>query len=99
MKIIIVGYGRVGTQLVRLLAHKDHSIVIIDKERGALEKAPEEAGVRVLMGDAVDPDMLRQAGADTADILLALTREENTNLMVAQMARIAFKVPKVIGDR
>ena len=97
MKIIIVGYGRVGTQLVRLLAHKNHSIVVIDKEHDALEKAPEEAGVRVLIGDAVDPDMLRQAGADKADVLLALTREENTNLMVAQMARIAFQVPKVIA--
>ena len=97
MKIIIVGYGRVGTQLVRLLAHKNHSIVVIDKEHDALEKAPEEAGVRVLIGDAVDPDMLRQAGADKADVLLALTREENTNLMVAQMARIAFQVPKVVA--
>src|SRR3990172_2871309 len=97
MKIIIVGYGRVGTQLVRLLAHKNHSIVVIDKGRDALEKAPEEAGVRVLIGDAVDPDMLRLAGADKADVLLALTREENTNLMVAQMARIAFQVPKVVA--
>src|SRR3990172_969724 len=97
MKIIIVGYGRVGTQLVRLLAHKNHSIVVIDKEHDTLEKAPEEGGVRVLIGDAVDPDMLRQAGADKADVLLALTREENTNLMVAQMARLTFKIPKVLA--
>ena len=96
MKIIIVGYGRVGTQVFRLLSTKDHSIVIVDKDRTILEKTVEETHARVLVGDAVDPDLLRQAGADKADVLLALTREENTNLMVAQIARIAFKVPKVI---
>ncbi|MBI4460042.1 MAG: NAD-binding protein [Acidobacteria bacterium] len=97
MKIIIVGYGRIGTQVVRLLVHKGHSIAILDRDREALEKAPEESSVRVLIGDAVDPDMLRQAGAEKADVLLALTREENTNLMVAQIARVSFKVPKVIA--
>lgn len=97
MKIIIVGYGRVGTQVFRLLAGKNHSIVIIDKDRAILEKTVEETHTRVLIGDAVDADLLRQAGAESADVLLALTREENTNLMVAQMARVAFKIPKVIA--
>jgi len=97
MKIIIVGYGRVGTQVVHLLGTKNHSIVIVDKNRAVLDRTVEETGVKVLIGDAVDPDLLRQAGADKADVLLALTREENTNLMVAQMARIVFKVPKVMA--
>src|SRR3990167_10178640 len=97
MRIIVVGYGRVGRQVFRLLAGRNHSIVVIDKDRSILEKMSEEAGVRVLIGDAVDPDLLRQAGADKVDVLGALTREENTNLMVAQIARIAFNIPKVIA--
>ena len=97
MKIIIIGYGRVGTQVLHMLSAKDHSIVIVDKNRGVLDRTVQETGVRVLIGDAVDPDMLRQAGAEKADVLLALTRDENTNLMVAQMARIVFKVPKVMA--
>jgi len=97
MKIIMVGYGRVGMQVFRLLSGKDHSIVIIDKDRSILEKTVEETHVRVLIGDAVDPDLLAQAGTDKADVVLALTREENTNLMVAQIARVAFNVPKVIA--
>ena len=97
MKIIVVGYGRVGTQVVRLLRGQDHSIVVIDKNRGALEKTLEDARVKVLIGDSTDPDMLRRAGAETADILLALTREENTNLMAAQIAKVAFRVPKAIA--
>ncbi len=95
MKIIIVGYGRVGTQVLHMLKVKDHSIVIVDKNRAVLDRTVAEPGVRVLIGDAVDPDLLRQAGADKADVLLALTRDENTNLMVAQTARVVFKVPKV----
>ncbi|MBI3933852.1 MAG: NAD-binding protein, partial [Acidobacteria bacterium] len=97
MKIIVVGYGRVGTQVVRLLRGQDHSIVVIDKNRDALEKAVEDAQVKVLIGDSTDPDMLRKAGAEEADVLLALTREENTNLMAAQIARVAFRVPKAIA--
>jgi trk system potassium uptake protein TrkA len=97
MRIIIVGYGRVGTQVLQLLGTKNHSIVIVDKNRGVLNRTVEQAGVRVLIGDAVDPDMLQQAGAEKADVLLALTREENTNLMVAQTARVVFKVPKVMA--
>jgi trk system potassium uptake protein TrkA len=97
MKIIIVGYGRVGTQLVKLLGTQEHSIVVIDKNRSALEKAAGEARITALIGDAVDPDMLRQAGADQADMVLALTREENTNLMAAQIAKVAFRVPKVVA--
>jgi trk/ktr system potassium uptake protein len=97
MKIIVVGYGRVGTQVVRLLRGQDHSVVVIDRDRGALEKAVEDAHVKVLIGDCTDPDMMRKAGAESADVLLALTREENTNLMAAQIARAAFRIPKAIA--
>ena len=98
MNIIIVGYGRVGTQVVKLLSSQNHSLVVIDKDRSVLEKSLlVDEGVKVLIGDAVDPDLLREAGAEKADVLLALTREENTNLMAAQIARIAFKVPKTIA--
>src|SRR3972149_2388741 len=97
MKIIVVGYGRVGTQVVRLLRGQDHSVGGIDKDRGALEKAVEDAQVKVLIGDCTDPDMMRKAGAETADVLVALTREENTNLMAAQIARMAFRIPKAIA--
>ena len=98
MKIILVGYGRLGMQAVKLLAGQNHSLVVIDKDRNAAEKSiSEDAGIRVLVGDAVDPDLLREAGAEKADVLLALTRQENTNLMAAQIARIVFNVPKTIA--
>jgi len=97
MRIIIVGFGRMGTQVIRLLAGQGHEIVVIDKDRGALERTRQAEGAKVLIGDATDPDLLREAVADKADVLMALTREENTNLMVAQIARVGFHIPKVIA--
>jgi trk system potassium uptake protein TrkA len=83
--------------VVRLLRGQDHSIVVIDKNRSALERAVEDAHVRVLTGDSTDPDILHRAGAEGADVLLALTREENTNLVTAQIGRVAFGIPKSIA--
>jgi len=97
MKIIVIGYGRVGSQFVKKVDTRLHQVVVVDKESSALEGAAAAAGVRFLYGNAIDEDLLRDAGADTADIMLALTRDENTNLMVAQIARVIFNIPRVIA--
>jgi trk system potassium uptake protein TrkA len=97
MKIIVIGYGRVGAQFVKKIDTQAHEVLVIDKERGVLDKADTPKGVRYLIGNAIDEDLLREAGADGADVILALTRDENTNLMIAQIARVLFSVPKVIA--
>jgi trk/ktr system potassium uptake protein len=97
MKIIVVGYGRVGSQFVRKVDNRAHQMVVVDRDRSALEGAAPPKGVRFLYGNAIDEDLLRDAGAESADIMLALTRDENTNLMLAQMARVIFNVPRVIA--
>jgi trk system potassium uptake protein TrkA len=97
MKIIVIGYGRVGSQFVKRIDAEAHDVVVIDKERIVLEHAEVPKGVRFRIGNAIDEDLLREVGADKADVLLTLTRDENTNLMIAQIARILFKVPKVIA--
>src|SRR5690242_12911073 len=85
MKIIVIGYGRVGSQFIRKVDTGAHQVVVVDKERSALERGKPPEGVRFLYGNAIDEDLLRDAGAESADILLALTRDENTNLMLAQI--------------
>ena len=97
MKIIVIGYGRVGSQFVKRIDAEAHDVVVIDKERIVLEHAEVPKGVRFRIGNAIDEDLLREVGADKADVLLTLTRDENTNLMIAQIARILFNVPKVIA--
>ena len=95
MKIIVIGCGRLGSQLVRKIDTEAHEIVVIDKERSVLEGAGLPRRMRSYVGNAIDEDLLREAGADSADVVLALTRDENTNLMIAQLARVVFDVPKV----
>jgi len=95
MKIIVIGCGRLGSQLVRRIDSEAHEIVVIDKERSVLESAGLPRQMRSYVGNAIDEDLLREAGADSADVVLALTRDENTNLMIAQIARVVFDVPKV----
>jgi trk system potassium uptake protein TrkA len=97
MRVIIVGYGRLGRQVVRHLDTRQHEVIVIDKERGLLQRAEREPGVKLIAGNAIDPDLLREAGADGAAALFALTRDENVNLMVAQVARQHFKIPKVMA--
>ena len=97
MRIIVVGYGRLGTQVVRHLDTRKHEVVVIDKQRALLGRPNRDPDVKVLAGNAIDPDVLREAGAEGADALFALTRDENTNLMVAQLAQQVFKIPKVMA--
>jgi len=97
MKIIVIGYGRVGSQFIRKVDTAAHQVVVVDKERAALERASAPEGVRFIYGNAIDEDLLRDAGAESADILLALTRDENTNLMLAQIARVIFSIPRVVA--
>lgn len=97
MKIIVIGYGRAGSQFVRKLNTQVHEVVVIDKESTVLESPDFPKGVRYLIGNAIDEDLLREAGAESADVIMALTRDENTNLMIAQIARVVFNVPKVIA--
>ena len=97
MKIIVIGYGRVGSQFVKKVDTQAHEVVVVDKERTVLNQPDVPKGVRFLVGNAIDEDLLREAGTDSADVLMALTRDENTNLMIAQIARVLFNVPKVMA--
>ena len=97
MRIIVIGYGRVGAQTVRRLSREDHHITVLDKDRRVLERAARDIRARVVFGDATDPELLREAGAEKADVVFALTRDENTNLMAAQIAKTLFKVPRVVA--
>ena len=97
MKIIVIGYGRAGSQFVKKIDTQAHEVVVVDKESSVLEGPDVPKGIRFFIGNAIDEDLLREAGAESADVMLALTRDENTNLMIAQIARVVFNIPKVIA--
>ncbi|MEW6210731.1 MAG: NAD-binding protein [Acidobacteriota bacterium] len=97
MKIVILGYGRVGSRLATSLIERGHQISIIDKEGTRLSQASHLEGVELVQGNGIDTDVQREAGMEEADIMLAVTRDDNVNLMAAQVARAYSHVPQAIA--
>lgn len=97
MKIVIVGCGRVGGFLAGILDQEGHHVTIVDLDRAWFAHLPERFNGTTLLGDGTDMDVLRQAGIEGADALLALTDGDNRNLMAAQIAKELFGVKKVIA--
>jgi len=95
--VVIVGCGRLGSHLANTLSRAGHSVVTIDRDEGAFSKlSPDYSGFRV-EGDAAELAVLKQAKVDEADLLIATTLDDNVNLMVAQVARSEFSVPRVLA--
>jgi len=97
MYIIIVGCGRVGSELANLLQKEGHDVVIIDKNHKSFRKLGPTFNGITLTGNGYDSDLLKEAGIEKADAFCVVTNGDNTNIMSAQVAKNIFKVPKVIA--
>ena len=86
MRAFIVGCGRVGAGLAEQLAKAGHEVTIVDARTEAFDRLPEDFSGRAVRGDGTDEDVLRRAGAEGADLFLALTEGDNRNVLAAQMA-------------
>lgn len=97
MHVVVLGCGRTGSTLARLLLQRGHSVAIIDRSRDAFRRylGPTFEGTLVV-GLGIDQDVLRKAGIERADVFLALTGGDNTNLTAAQIVKTWFSVPKVL---
>ncbi|HUT54587.1 MAG TPA: TrkA family potassium uptake protein [bacterium] len=95
--IVIAGCGRLGSYLANQLSREGNSVVVIDtNEARFADLSPDFSGFRV-NGDATQMAILKEAKLKDADVLIATTREDNVNLMVAQVARKVFDVPRVLA--
>jgi len=94
MYIIIVGCGKVGSYLAKLLDEKN-DVVIIDKDEKSFEKLTDFNGVTIV-GDALDTDVLKEAGIEKADAVCVITSNDNANIVIGQVAKKIFNVGKVI---
>ena len=97
MKIIIMGCGRVGAQIVRLLEHGGHEITILDTDAYSFRRLPPDFSGTALLGNGMDEEVLRRAGIEEADIFITMTQGDNRNVMAAQIAKHIFNVPRVIS--
>jgi trk system potassium uptake protein TrkA len=97
MHVIIVGCGRVGSELAKLLSSEGHDVVVIDRNQSSFARLGGTFNGLTLVGNAFDLNLLKQAGIEKADALCSVTNGDNTNIISAQVAKKIFKVPKVIA--
>jgi len=94
--IVVVGCGRVGSELAMQLSEEGHSVVIIDKNRDAFRRLHRFNG-KTLVGSGFDRDVLFQAEARRADALAAVTSGDNTNILCARIARDNYRIKNVVA--
>ena len=95
---IVAGGGKVGTNVTRSLLAMGHEVTLIEQRRERFELLEEEFGHVPLLGDATEIDVLERAGiARPPDLVLAVTGDDEDNLVISQVAREGYEVPKVIA--
>ncbi len=97
MNIVILGAGQVGSSLARSLANEDNDITIIDTDKRSLRELREKLDVHTQQGFASHPDVLEQANANEADMLVAVTNSDEVNMMACQVAYSLFRTPTRIA--
>jgi trk system potassium uptake protein TrkA len=95
--IIVVGGGRVGYYLTKALLAEGHEVLIIEKEARVFQGITDELGSVCLRGDGCEVATLIDAGTDRADMLIAVTGDDDDNLVACQVAKHRFKVPRTIA--
>lgn len=96
MRVVIMGCGRVGAELARLLSRDGHDVSIMDINPTAFQRLPADFRGRRVVGNGIDQDALRRAGIEGADAFVAVTQGDNRNIMSAQIAKHIFGVPRVV---
>ena len=96
MKAVILGCGQVGSELAGRLAGANVSCVVLDAAEDAFLHLPEEFAGTTMAGDGADEETLRRTGIEDAEVFVVATPDDNFNLMVAQLVKARFKVPKII---
>ncbi|MBW3651878.1 MAG: TrkA family potassium uptake protein [Actinobacteria bacterium] len=97
MHVVVVGCGRVGSSLAATVADAGHSVGVIDKQASAFVRLPQGFGGRTVTGFGFDRDRLLEAGIEQADAVAAVTSGDNSNIVVARIARETFGVERVVA--
>lgn len=97
MHVVIVGCGRVGSTLARQLVAQSHSVTVVDRKKSAFQRLGEGFTGRTLAGIGFDRDVLIEAGIQEAGAVAAVTNGDNSNILVARVARENFRIDKVVA--
>jgi trk system potassium uptake protein TrkA len=97
MKILILGAGQVGASVAANLASEANDITVVDEDAATLQDLQDRLDIRTVTGHASHPEILAQAGADDADMVIAVTRNDETNMIACQVAYTLFHTPTKIA--
>ena len=97
MNIIICGAGRVGFTIAKLLSEQGHSITVIDQSSDDIQKINDSLDVKAIVGKGTYPSILEKANASETDMIIAVTRNDEINMLICQIAYSIFNVPKKIA--
>jgi len=97
MYIIIVGAGKIGFFLAKRLCGGKHTVSIVDKDKLVCEEIAKELEALVVCGDGCEPQILEEAGIEQADVIAAVTGDDEDNLVICQLAKEKFRVRRSVG--
>jgi trk system potassium uptake protein TrkA len=97
MRYLIVGCGRVGSTLAKLLVADKHDVVVVDDNPAAFKRLGNRFGGEVEVGTGIDYDVLKRARAERTDGFVAVTDGDNRNVMAALIAQRMFRIPKIVA--
>jgi trk system potassium uptake protein len=87
LRTVIIGAGEVGLNTARLLSHEGHSVVLVEKEERLVEKATKELDALVIAGNGANPKLLREAGTDKTNLLIAASSSDEVNIIACLAAK------------
>lgn len=97
MNILIVGCGKVGSELAGTMSREGHSVTILDANEAAFERLPHDYNGYCTTGIPIDLDVLREAGIENCDALAAVSQDDNVNIMVCQLAKEYFHLDNILA--
>jgi trk system potassium uptake protein TrkA len=97
MRYLIVGCGRVGSALAKLLDADGHEVIVVDENAAAFKRLAQSFKGHFVVGTGIDYDVLKRAGAATADGFIAVTNGDNRNIMAALIAQRMFKIKRIVA--
>jgi trk system potassium uptake protein TrkA len=97
MKVIVMGCGRIGSQVSKLLDEQGHHVTVIDHDQNAEGRLPEAFKGRMVKGLGFDRNVLAEAGIEQAEAFVAASQSDNANIVAARIARNIFHVPRVVA--
>ena len=97
MRIVILGAGQVGGNLAENLVAENYDVTVVDRDRELLAQLQDRLDLQTVAGNAAHPSVLANAGLDDADLMISVTRSDQTNLVACKIAHSLFNVPTRIA--